>query len=106
MGNDKYDKDGRLVVAEYEKYQVVAVYVPNAGRGLVNLPSRMEWDKDFTDFLVVSFTFNITYLPRLFATLRVIMSVTSNVTFVSRNWTKRNRRSFAAISTLLITKSI
>merc|ERR1719238_1176107 len=45
-------KDGRLVVAEYEKYQVVAVYVPNAGRGLVNLPSRMEWDKDFTDFLV------------------------------------------------------
>jgi len=52
MGNDKYDKDGRLVVAEYEKYQVVAVYVPNAGRGLVNLPSRMEWDKDFTDFLV------------------------------------------------------
>ena len=67
MGNDKYDKDGRLVVAEYEKYQVVAVYVPNSGEGLVNLPFRMEWDKDFTDFLVVSFTFNITYLPTLFA---------------------------------------
>ena len=53
MGNDKYDKDGRLLVAEYEKYQVVAVYVPNAGRGLVNLPLRVEWDKDFTEFLIV-----------------------------------------------------
>jgi len=52
MGNDKYDKDGRIIIAEYEKYQVVAVYVPNAGRGLVNLPLRMEWDKDFTQFLV------------------------------------------------------
>ena len=22
MGNDKYDKDGRIIIAEYEKYQV------------------------------------------------------------------------------------
>ena len=102
MGNDKYDKDGRIIIAEYEKYQVstplqllfvctlqlavvgrglvksaifvfllgnlyfltdkvVAVYVPNAGRGLVNLPLRMEWDKDFTQFLVVSWLFTLSF---------------------------------------------
>jgi len=51
MDDEKFDKDGRLLVAEYEKFQVVAVYVPNAGRGLVNLPFRMEWDVAFTAFL-------------------------------------------------------
>ena len=84
MGNDKYDKDGRIIVAEYEKYQVVAVYAPNTGKNFVKLPFRMEWDKDFTDFLVVSVMFAC-FLPRLFAPVRVIMSVLSDVKFVSRN---------------------
>lgn len=39
--------DGRLITAEYMKYFVVCVYVPNSGRKLVTLPERLIWNERF-----------------------------------------------------------
>lgn len=44
--NDDED-DGRIITAEFEKFYLVCVYVPNAGRKLVTLPTRLTWNKRF-----------------------------------------------------------
>ncbi|XP_053694722.1 recombination repair protein 1 [Sabethes cyaneus] len=51
LGDDEQDADGRLLTAEYEKFYLVCVYVPNAGRKLVTLPKRMRWDEKFHKYL-------------------------------------------------------
>lgn len=51
IGNKEFDTDGRLITAEYEKFYLVAAYVPNAGQGLKTLPKRMKWDKEFREYL-------------------------------------------------------
>ncbi|VDN45156.1 unnamed protein product [Gongylonema pulchrum] len=42
---------GRIIVAEYENYYVINAYVPNSGRGLVNLEKRKLWDAYYLNFL-------------------------------------------------------
>lgn len=38
---------------EFEKFYLVAAYVPNAGEGLKRLNYRIDqWDKDFQDYLI------------------------------------------------------
>lgn len=49
FGGDDYD--GRIITAEYEKFFVVSVYVQNAGRKLVTLPTRLDFNKKFEDRL-------------------------------------------------------
>ncbi|XP_071819239.1 exodeoxyribonuclease-like [Apostichopus japonicus] len=51
IGVEKHDKEGRVIVAEYEKYYVVGAYIPNSGRKLVRLEYRQEWDTDFLTFI-------------------------------------------------------
>uniref|UniRef100_G3MT70 DNA repair nuclease/redox regulator APEX1 n=1 Tax=Amblyomma maculatum TaxID=34609 RepID=G3MT70_AMBMU len=51
IGMEKHDKEGRVITAEFDKFYLVAVYVPNAGKKLVRLDYRMEWDKDFRAYL-------------------------------------------------------
>lgn len=45
------DNEGRVITAEYEKFYLVNVYVPNAGQGLKSLPRRLEWDPAFRAYL-------------------------------------------------------
>ncbi len=40
----EHDDEGRLITAEFDKFFLVTTYVPNAGRKLVTLDKRMEWD--------------------------------------------------------------
>lgn len=48
----KHDKEGRVITAEYEKFYLVNVYVPNSKRELERLPYRsQEWDIDFLKYL-------------------------------------------------------
>lgn len=47
FGEDDDEDDGRIITAEFEKFYVVCVYVPNAGRKLVTLPGRLTWNKRF-----------------------------------------------------------
>ncbi|BCZ18273.1 Exodeoxyribonuclease III [Helicobacter sp. NHP19-003] len=51
IGVAEHDLEGRVVVCEYPKFYLVNVYVPNAQRGLVRLPYRLEWERVFREFL-------------------------------------------------------
>lgn len=51
MGLEEHDREGRILCAEYEKYFVVSVYVPNSGSELKRLSYRQEWDKSFFSYL-------------------------------------------------------
>ena len=45
------DKEGRVIVAEFNHFFLVNVYTPNSQRGLTRLKHRLEWDKRFYDLL-------------------------------------------------------
>ena len=47
FGNPKFDCEGRVIFAEYEKFLLVNVYFPNGGRG----PERVKYKLDFYDEL-------------------------------------------------------
>ncbi len=47
----EHDNEGRVITAEYDKFFLVNVYVPNAQRELERLPYRMTWDADFLKYL-------------------------------------------------------
>lgn len=51
IGIEEHDQEGRVITLEYGDYYIVTVYVPNAQRGLGRLPYRMQWDKDFSEYL-------------------------------------------------------
>jgi exodeoxyribonuclease-3 len=43
--------EGRVLTAEYEKFYLVNVYVPNSGSELARLDYRSTWDADFMTYL-------------------------------------------------------
>lgn len=47
MGIDQHDHEGRVIAAEYEKFYLVCVYVPNSQDELKRLDYRMQWEDDF-----------------------------------------------------------
>ena len=52
IGAEKHDQEGRVITAEFEKFYLVNVYVPNSKRDLSRLPYReKEWDVDFLKYL-------------------------------------------------------
>ncbi|XP_046669640.1 DNA-(apurinic or apyrimidinic site) endonuclease isoform X2 [Homalodisca vitripennis] len=51
IGDKSFDKEGRLITAEYEKFYLVATYVVNAGQGLKTLDRKIEWNKLFEEYL-------------------------------------------------------
>ncbi|MFT5723790.1 MAG: exodeoxyribonuclease-3 [Bacteroidia bacterium] len=51
MGIPEHDTEGRIIVAEYERYYLINVYVPNSGSGLKRLEYRSTWDKAFAKYL-------------------------------------------------------
>ncbi|XP_038597247.1 DNA-(apurinic or apyrimidinic site) endonuclease [Tachyglossus aculeatus] len=51
IGEEEHDQEGRVIVAEFEAFVLVTVYVPNSGRGLVRLDYRQRWDQAFRRFL-------------------------------------------------------
>ena len=51
IGIDEFDREGRVIAAEYEKIILVTVYTPNAQRGLERLSFRMEFEDRFRHYL-------------------------------------------------------
>lgn len=47
LGDAEMDEEGRIITADYTKFYLVCVYVPNAGRNLANLDRRLRWNKLF-----------------------------------------------------------
>lgn len=51
MGIEEHDKKGRIICAEYDKFYLVNVYVPNAQRDLARLPYRVTWEDAFRSYV-------------------------------------------------------
>jgi len=51
IGHAGHDREGRVITAEFAKFFLVNVYVPNSKRDLSRLPYRQEWDRDFLGYL-------------------------------------------------------
>ncbi|MGL4485204.1 MAG: exodeoxyribonuclease III [Anaerovoracaceae bacterium] len=45
------DPEGRLITAEFEKFILMNVYIPNSKNELAGLPYRMLWEDDFRKYL-------------------------------------------------------
>lgn len=52
IGIEKYDNEGRLILAEYQDFYFLTSYVPNAGEGLKRLSFKQDWDKDLRELMV------------------------------------------------------
>ena len=51
IGIEEHDHEGRMITAEYEKFYLVNVYVPNSQNELKRLDYRMSWEDDFRAYL-------------------------------------------------------
>ena len=51
MGVAEHDREGRVQTAEYAKFFLVNVYVPNSKRDLSRLEYRQQWDRAFLRYL-------------------------------------------------------
>lgn len=51
LQNEELDSEGRIITAEYEDFYLICTYVPNAGRKLVTLPKRLQWNEEFRKYV-------------------------------------------------------
>lgn len=51
MNMEEHDQEGRVITAEYEKFFLVTVYVPNSGDKLKRMDYREKWDQDFINYV-------------------------------------------------------
>ncbi len=51
MAISEHDSEGRIICAEYDRFFLINVYVPNSGQQLDRLPYRRQWDADFLNYL-------------------------------------------------------
>ncbi len=47
IGIAEHDQEGRVIVAEFEHFYLLDVYVPNSGEALARLDYRKTWDNKF-----------------------------------------------------------
>jgi exodeoxyribonuclease-3 len=50
-GIEKYDREGRVIRADYENFSVMSVYMPSGSSGDVRQDFKMEWLADFDDYI-------------------------------------------------------
>lgn len=51
MGVAEHDREGRVLVVEFEHFFLLNVYVPNSGEALARLDYRQDWDREFLAYL-------------------------------------------------------
>ena len=49
--NKSFDNEGRLITLEFDKFYLINVYIPNAGRGLPRLPFKLEYNKNLIKYM-------------------------------------------------------
>ena len=52
IGIEAHDHEGRVITLEMPDFYLVTVYTPNAQDGLRRLDYRMEWERDFREYLL------------------------------------------------------
>ena len=72
LGIDEHDKEGRVIVAEFEQFYLLNVYVPNSGEELARLDYRKTWDVELLAYckqlqgkkpLIACGDFNVAHQP-------------------------------------------
>ena len=72
IGIVEHDREGRVIVAEFEHFHLLNVYVPNSGEALARLGYRELWDKEFLEYcrqlqsskpLIACGDFNVSHQP-------------------------------------------
>ena len=51
MGIPEHDTEGRVILTEFDGFQLVCCYTPNSQDGLKRLEYRMKWEDDFRAYL-------------------------------------------------------
>ncbi len=51
IGDEKFDSEGRVITAEYDKFYLVNAYFPNAQHGLARLDFKIEFDEKIHRYL-------------------------------------------------------
>lgn len=51
IGIEEYDKEGRLITLEFDKFYVINTYVPNIKRDLSRMDFRMKWEDCFLKYV-------------------------------------------------------
>ena len=51
IGVDEFDHEGRVITAEFERFYLITVYVPNSQDGLKRLDWRMQWEDAFLAYI-------------------------------------------------------
>lgn len=51
IGNELYDCEGRVITASFPEFEVVTCYTPNAQQELTRLDFRVEFEKEFREYL-------------------------------------------------------
>ena len=51
LGDERFDKEGRLITLEYPTFYFVNAYVPKSQDGLNRWCYRLDWDTAFADYL-------------------------------------------------------
>lgn len=51
IGITEHDREGRVIVAEFENFFLLNVYVPNSGEKLVRLDYRQTWDLELLAYM-------------------------------------------------------
>ena len=52
IGIDEHDHEGRVITLEMPQFYLVSVYTPNSQDELRRLDYRMQWERDFQDYLL------------------------------------------------------
>ena len=47
-----HDQEGRVILLEYDNFNLINVYVPNSGQELKRIEYRTLWDKDFLNYCI------------------------------------------------------
>ena len=72
IGIPEHDQEGRVIVAEFEQFYLLNVYVPNSGEELARLDYRKTWDAEFLAYcqqlqskkpLIACGDFNVAHQP-------------------------------------------
>ena len=50
LKNEKFDKESRVITAEFETFFLIHVYAPHSGINLKNSSKRLKWNDAFLEY--------------------------------------------------------
>lgn len=95
IGIPKFDGEGRVLLAKFEKFTLLNIYFPSGQRDLGRVPFKMEFNEAISDFcknisepLIVSGDFNVAHKERDLKNYKANVN-TSGFLPIEREWLDR-----------------